>query len=49
MGILCHLFKIRDIDYLEGPVNMLLWGSEFCNLNKMNQDKLRVFQHSEIR
>ena len=56
MGMLCHLFKSKDIDwrvkyliYCAAPLNTLLWGAELWNLNNTNQNKLVIFHHSVIR
>ena len=56
MGLLRHFFNCKDIDlnikywiYMAGPLNILLWGSESCNLSTQNQEKLNAFHHTKIR
>jgi len=56
MGMLCHLFKSKDVDRrvkylicLTSPLNTLLWGAESWKLNKTNQNKLATFHYSAIR
>jgi len=55
MGILRHFFSCEDIElrvkywvYIEGPLNILLWGSKSWNLSNQNQIKLHDFHHSSI-
>ncbi len=40
---------MKEILYIAGLLNALLWGCESWNLMRRNLDKLKSFHHGEIR